>query len=88
VFRDFLKQSLEVDTERRPSAAQLLAHPFFKKAQVRRFSSLVPFSKTSQLIVFSSLAATEDVGAVDRGRQSISQAAQMIVVAAVFVGSS
>lgn len=33
VFRDFLKQSLEVDVERRPSAAQLLEHPFFEKAQ-------------------------------------------------------
>lgn len=34
MFRDFLKQSLEVDTEKRPSAAQLLNHMFFKKAQV------------------------------------------------------
>ena len=34
VFRDFLKQSLEVDTDKRPSAAQLLGHLFFKKAQV------------------------------------------------------
>ncbi|KAK4701400.1 hypothetical protein P7C70_g4831, partial [Phenoliferia sp. Uapishka_3] len=33
VFRDFLKQSLEVDTDKRPSAAQLLTHPFFDKAQ-------------------------------------------------------
>lgn len=34
VFRDFLKQSLEVDADRRPNAAQLLQHPFFEKAQV------------------------------------------------------
>ncbi|GAA5984877.1 hypothetical protein JCM5350_002593 [Sporobolomyces pararoseus] len=33
VFRDFLKQSLEVDADRRPNAAQLLQHPFFEKAQ-------------------------------------------------------
>ncbi|SCV70506.1 BQ2448_1900 [Microbotryum intermedium] len=33
VFRDFLKQALEVNTEKRPTAAQLLLHPFFKKAQ-------------------------------------------------------
>ncbi|KAL8279411.1 hypothetical protein RQP46_008223 [Phenoliferia psychrophenolica] len=33
VFRDFLKQSLEVDADKRPSAAQLLTHPFFDKAQ-------------------------------------------------------
>ncbi|GAA5919192.1 hypothetical protein JCM6882_006089 [Rhodosporidiobolus microsporus] len=33
VFRDFLKQSLEVDTEKRPDATQLLEHPFFQKAQ-------------------------------------------------------
>lgn len=35
VFRDFLAKSLEVDAEIRPSAAQLLQHPFFEKAQVR-----------------------------------------------------
>lgn len=34
VFRDFLAQCLEVDTDKRPSAAQLLGHMFFKKAQV------------------------------------------------------
>ncbi|GAA5841038.1 hypothetical protein JCM11251_006791 [Rhodosporidiobolus azoricus] len=33
VFRDFLKQSLEVDTEKRPTATELLEHPFFQKAQ-------------------------------------------------------
>ncbi|KAI5477997.1 hypothetical protein MNV49_005689 [Pseudohyphozyma bogoriensis] len=33
VFRDFLKASLEVDADTRPSAAQLLGHPFFEKAQ-------------------------------------------------------
>ncbi|GAA5882919.1 hypothetical protein JCM16303_006649 [Sporobolomyces ruberrimus] len=33
VFRDFLKQSLEVDADRRPNASQLLQHPFFEKAQ-------------------------------------------------------
>lgn len=35
VFRDFLAQCLEVDADKRPSAAQLLGHLFFKKAQVR-----------------------------------------------------
>ncbi|GAA6003603.1 hypothetical protein JCM10207_003502 [Rhodosporidiobolus poonsookiae] len=33
VFRDFLKQSLEVDADKRPDAAALLEHPFFQKAQ-------------------------------------------------------
>ncbi|GAA5981266.1 hypothetical protein JCM11641_005628 [Rhodosporidiobolus odoratus] len=33
VFRDFLKQSLEVDTEKRPGAADLLEHAFFQKSQ-------------------------------------------------------
>ncbi|KAK4050264.1 protein kinase domain-containing protein [Microbotryomycetes sp. JL201] len=33
VFRDFLAQCLEVDVEKRPTAAQLLNHMFFKKAQ-------------------------------------------------------
>lgn len=32
-FRDFLKQCLEVDVDRRPSAEELLAHPFFEKAE-------------------------------------------------------
>jgi p21-activated kinase 1 len=36
VFRDFLKQSLEVDADKRPDAVELLEHPFFQKAQVRR----------------------------------------------------
>lgn len=35
VFRDFLKQSLEVDADKRPDAGELLEHPFFQKAQVR-----------------------------------------------------
>jgi serine/threonine protein kinase len=35
VFRDFLKQSLEVDADKRPDAVELLEHPFFQKAQVR-----------------------------------------------------
>ncbi|GAA6035668.1 hypothetical protein JCM8097_004961 [Rhodosporidiobolus ruineniae] len=33
VFRDFLKQSLEVDPEKRPKATELLEHAFFQKAQ-------------------------------------------------------
>ncbi|KAM0786325.1 hypothetical protein ACM66B_001799 [Microbotryomycetes sp. NB124-2] len=33
VFRDFLAQCLEVDVDKRPTAAQLLNHMFFKKAQ-------------------------------------------------------
>ncbi|GAA5912300.1 uncharacterized protein JCM6883_003315 [Sporobolomyces salmoneus] len=33
VFRDFLKQSLEVDADKRPNAKELLQHPFFEKAQ-------------------------------------------------------
>ncbi|GAA5852294.1 hypothetical protein JCM8547_006727 [Rhodosporidiobolus lusitaniae] len=33
VFRDFLKQSLEVDADKRPDATELLKHAFFQKAQ-------------------------------------------------------
>ncbi|GAA5888065.1 hypothetical protein JCM5296_005422 [Sporobolomyces johnsonii] len=33
VFRDFLRQSLEVDADKRPDARGLLQHPFFEKAQ-------------------------------------------------------
>ena len=50
MFRDFLKQSLEVDTDKRPSAAQLLGHLFFKKAQV---SSSVSFLALAELTSLS-----------------------------------
>lgn len=32
-FRDFLRQSLEVDVEKRPTSDDLLRHPFFQKAE-------------------------------------------------------
>ncbi|CCG84376.1 protein of unknown function [Taphrina deformans PYCC 5710] len=41
-FRDFLRQSLEVDVERRPSSEELLRHPFFRKAEpLRTLSPLI-----------------------------------------------
>ncbi|KAM0749348.1 Pkinase-domain-containing protein [Meredithblackwellia eburnea MCA 4105] len=46
VFRDFLKQSLEVDTEKRPSAAQLLTHPFFTKCHP--LTSLAPLIQAAR----------------------------------------
>jgi len=48
VFRDFLKQSLEVDADKRPNAAQLLQHPFFEKAQVR-FRFVLSLLQASQI---------------------------------------
>lgn len=40
IFQDFLNQCLEVDVERRPSALELLKHPFLKLA--RPLASLTP----------------------------------------------
>jgi len=39
-FRDYLPDTLMVDSEMRPNAAQLLQHPFFAKAEP--LFSLVP----------------------------------------------
>ncbi|KAG8950727.1 signal transducing kinase of the PAK [Tulasnella sp. 424] len=42
VFKEYLAQALEVDTEKRPDAAALLQHPFFKKAEpLRTLSPLI-----------------------------------------------
>ncbi|CDH55976.1 pkinase-domain-containing protein [Lichtheimia corymbifera JMRC:FSU:9682] len=40
VFQDFLNQSLQVDAEKRPSAQEMLKHPFLEKADP--LSSLTP----------------------------------------------
>ncbi|KAG8950726.1 signal transducing kinase of the PAK [Tulasnella sp. 424] len=42
VFKEYLAQALEVDAEKRPDAAALLQHPFFKKAEpLRTLSPLI-----------------------------------------------
>ncbi|KAJ3247505.1 signal transducing kinase of the PAK [Borealophlyctis nickersoniae] len=46
VFKDFLKSSLEVDAEKRPSAEQLLKHPFLQKADPLR--NLIPLIKAAR----------------------------------------
>ncbi|KXN70942.1 Pkinase-domain-containing protein [Conidiobolus coronatus NRRL 28638] len=46
VFRDFLKQSLEVDSDKRPTAADLLQHPFLQKADPLR--SLTPLIRAAR----------------------------------------
>ncbi|KAF9299977.1 signal transducing kinase of the PAK [Mortierella antarctica] len=48
-FTDFLSQCLEVDPEKRPTATQLLRHPFIVKAHsVRTLSPLIKAAKDSQ----------------------------------------
>lgn len=75
VFRDFLKQSLEVDTDKRPSAAQLLGHLFFKKAQV----SLPSSSRlASDWLTLLRLTASQDTGSSHRSRTSSSQEANIV----------
>ncbi|KAI0241799.1 hypothetical protein L0F63_004732 [Massospora cicadina] len=46
VFLDFLKQSLEVDVEKRPTASELLQHPFLQKADPLR--SLTPLIRAAR----------------------------------------
>ncbi|KAG8928418.1 signal transducing kinase of the PAK, partial [Tulasnella sp. 417] len=42
IFKDYLASALEVDAEKRPDAATLLQHPFFKKAEnLRTLSPLI-----------------------------------------------
>ncbi|KAJ3213347.1 signal transducing kinase of the PAK [Dinochytrium kinnereticum] len=46
VFRDFLKVSLEVDAEKRPSSKELLKHPFLQKAEPLK--NLIPLIKAAR----------------------------------------
>ncbi|KAI9230456.1 MAG: kinase-like domain-containing protein [Piptocephalis tieghemiana] len=46
-FRDFLSKCLEVDTERRPTATEILAHPFFAKAHT--LASLIPLIRSARM---------------------------------------
>ncbi|KAG9009576.1 signal transducing kinase of the PAK [Tulasnella sp. 427] len=46
VFKDYLSQALEVDADKRPDAALLLQHPFFKKAEPLR--TLAPLIKAAR----------------------------------------
>ena len=48
VFKDYLKQALEVDAEKRPDAQTLLKHPFFKTAESLR--TLTPLIKSAREI--------------------------------------
>ncbi|OCB88618.1 hypothetical protein A7U60_g4216 [Sanghuangporus baumii] len=45
-FRDYLAKTLEVDAEKRPDAAQLLQHPFFKLSEPLR--TLTPLIKAAR----------------------------------------
>ncbi|KAG0199589.1 signal transducing kinase of the PAK [Mortierella sp. GBA30] len=48
-FTDFLRRSLEVDPEKRPTATELLKHPFITKAHsVRTLAPLIKAAKESQ----------------------------------------
>jgi p21-activated kinase 1 len=46
VFKDYLQKTLEVDAERRPDAAVLLQHPFFKTSESLR--TLTPLIKAAR----------------------------------------
>ncbi|PCH36234.1 Pkinase-domain-containing protein [Wolfiporia cocos MD-104 SS10] len=46
VFRDYLAKTLEVDAERRPSAHEILQHPFFKLSEPLR--TLAPLIKAAR----------------------------------------
>lgn len=67
VFRDFLSKALEVEADIRPSAAQLLEHPFFEKAQVSRLHQLALLS------MLTSSIATQNTRSIDRSSSCSSQ---------------
>ncbi|KAI0766625.1 Pkinase-domain-containing protein [Trametes elegans] len=46
VFRDYLAKTLEVDAEKRPTASELLQHPFFKLSEPLR--TLAPLIKAAR----------------------------------------
>ena len=48
VFTDYLAKTLEVDSDKRPSATELLAHPFFKISEPLR--TLAPLIKAAREI--------------------------------------
>lgn len=48
VFTDYLAKTLEVDAEKRPSATELLQHPFFKVSEPLR--TLAPLIKAAREI--------------------------------------
>ncbi|KAH7890802.1 STE/STE20/PAKA protein kinase [Phlebopus sp. FC_14] len=50
-FSDYLKKTLEVDAEKRPTASQLLEHPFFKSCEPLR--TLAPLIKAAREIAKS-----------------------------------
>ncbi|KAF7796367.1 hypothetical protein EIP86_007544 [Pleurotus ostreatoroseus] len=46
-FRDYLSKTLEVDAEKRPTASELLQHPFFKLSEpLRTLSPLIQAART------------------------------------------
>jgi p21-activated kinase 1 len=47
-LRNYLTKTLEVDTEKRPDATQLLQHPFFAMAEPLR--TLIPLIKAAREI--------------------------------------
>ncbi|EMD39152.1 hypothetical protein CERSUDRAFT_47987 [Gelatoporia subvermispora B] len=51
VFRDYLAKTLEVDAEKRPTASELLQHPFFKLSEPLR--TLAPLIKAAREIAKS-----------------------------------
>ncbi|KAI0704159.1 kinase-like domain-containing protein [Earliella scabrosa] len=48
IFRDYLSKTLEVDAEKRPTASELLQHPFFKLSEPLR--TLAPLIKAAREI--------------------------------------
>ncbi|GBE86664.1 Serine/threonine-protein kinase SMU1 [Sparassis crispa] len=51
VFRDYLARTLEVDSEKRPTASELLQHPFFKLSEPLR--TLAPLIRAAREIAKS-----------------------------------
>jgi p21-activated kinase 1 len=46
IFRDFLNKALEVDTDKRPAASELLRHQFLQKAEP--LPNLIPLIRAAK----------------------------------------